>query len=96
MIINTTMSFGIVTTPNLPATISRGAFLKVRVHLLPGGAIFTDLILSGLVKTDPRQIKSATIDRQFNLLLIITSLCLYILAYMAKSRLNLLCICSGV
>ena len=53
------------------------------IHLLPGGAIFTDLILSGLVKTDPRQIKSATIDRQFNLLLIITSLCLYILAYMA-------------
>ncbi|MEL6927163.1 MAG: fatty acid desaturase [Cyanobacteria bacterium J06600_6] len=55
------------------------------VHLLPGGMAITDLILSRLVKEDVRQVKSATIDSQFNLLLIFTSLSLYLFAYLAIS-----------
>lgn len=53
------------------------------IHLLPGGLIVTELILTSLVKADTRQIKSATIDQKFNLILIFTSLLLYVIAYLA-------------
>ncbi|MEY2856854.1 MAG: hypothetical protein RLZZ74_1166, partial [Cyanobacteriota bacterium] len=53
------------------------------IHLLPGGLIVTELILTSLVKADTRQVKSATIDQKFNLLLIFTSLLLYAFAYLA-------------
>ena len=55
------------------------------LHLLPGGVIITDVIIGNLVEEDTRQVKSAQVDRRFNLLLIFTSLSLYILAYIAIS-----------
>ncbi len=59
--------------------------LESLVHLLPGGVIITDAIVSLLVKADSRQIKSAQISTSFNILLTLTSLSLYILAWFAIS-----------
>ncbi|MEL6580105.1 MAG: fatty acid desaturase [Cyanobacteria bacterium J06621_12] len=53
------------------------------LHLLPGGIIVSELILSKLVQTDNRQVKSAVISRKFSLLLIFTSFFLYGFAYLA-------------
>ena len=53
------------------------------IHLLPGGMVITDTILSRIVTPDLRLVKSAIVDRQFNLILILTSLALYTFAYIA-------------
>lgn len=55
------------------------------IHLLPGGIIITDIIISLLVKNDTRQIKSAPISSKFNLVLVLTSVSLYAVAYWAIS-----------
>ena len=59
--------------------------LESLVQLLPGGVIITDAIVSLLVKADSRQVKSAQISTSFNILLTLTSLSLYILAWFAIS-----------
>jgi len=51
------------------------------IHLLPGGAVITDLITPHLVNSDSRHLKSANISTQLNILLILTSLSLYIFAW---------------
>ena len=55
------------------------------LHLLPGGMIITDLIISRLVKADTRQVKPAKISPGFNILLTITSLSLYTFAWVVFS-----------
>ncbi len=55
------------------------------LQLLPGGIIITDLIMAFLVQADNRQVKSAKIPLDFNILLIITSLYLYGFAWFALS-----------
>lgn len=59
--------------------------LESLVQLLPGGVIITDAIVSLLFKADSRQVKSAQISTSFNILLTLTSLSLYILAWFAIS-----------
>ena len=53
------------------------------LHLLPGGVIITDIIISRLVAPDRRQIKPAKISARLNVLLTLTSLFLYIFAWLA-------------
>lgn len=55
------------------------------LHLLPGGVIITDVVISFLVKADRREIKPAKVPLGFNILLIITSLSLYTLAWIVFS-----------
>ena len=52
------------------------------LHLLPGGVIITDIIISRLVAPDLRQIKPAKISARLNILLTLTSLFLYIAAWL--------------
>jgi sphingolipid 4-desaturase/C4-monooxygenase len=55
------------------------------LHLLPGGVIITDLITPHLVEADSRNVKSAQVSTSFSVLLTLTSLCLYVVAWILIS-----------
>jgi len=55
------------------------------LHLLPGGIIVTDIITPHLFDADSRQVKSARVSTSLNIVLTITSLTLYIIAWFAIS-----------
>ena len=55
--------------------------LESLIHLFPGGVIITDIVTPKLFEADSRQVKSAKISTALNILLTLTSILLYIVAW---------------